>query len=73
MTKGFLLPVRNSFSFLMTYARLDHRSPTQELQDSIVSGTYMSESAHILDMRILGSIKQASIDISYAMEQYDLV
>jgi isoleucyl-tRNA synthetase len=67
MTKRFMLPVWNSFSFLTTYANLDNRTPSSELVAAIKADDWSkvtNDSTNILDRWIITLCKKLLDDVS---------
>ena len=76
MTKRFMLPVWNSFSFLTTYANLDNRTPSPELVAAIKADDWSkvtNDSTNILDRWIITLCKKLLDDVSKWLEEYSLV
>jgi isoleucyl-tRNA synthetase len=61
-----LLPLWNSYSFLVTYARVDHWRPASG------KATCPVNPAHVLDRWILSRLSATTADLRSAMDAYDL-
>lgn len=61
-----LLPLWNSYSFLVTYARVDHWHPAPGKATAPVNPT------HVLDRWILSRLSSTSADLRSALDAYDL-
>jgi len=62
VTRHFLLTLWNTYSFLVTYANIDHFTPGSE-------GTLLEESE--LDRWIISELNQLIIDVDSAMDNYN--
>jgi isoleucyl-tRNA synthetase len=62
--RHLLIPLWNSYSFFVTYARIDNWSPKTRVQSS--------KSANLLDRWIHSSLERLTADVVNAMDGYDL-
>ncbi len=62
--RRFILPLWNSYSFFVTYARLDNYTPTTEFDKNHLT---------LLDRWILSRLNTLINDVRYFMDQYDMM
>ena len=61
--RHLLIPLWNAYSFFITYARIDHWTPTAHQAPA---------ATHALDQWIMSSLNRLSGEVTDAMDQYDL-